>query len=104
VHVQIFYEDLLANCITDTNGVCKLMDCSAMVFTDEFSNFSTFFVILLVLGHPECSLFSTDTQLSLKHECHSKTAVQLKECFSKASPSISRVSIGDLLSFMQNMI
>jgi hypothetical protein len=29
------------------------MDCSATVFVDEFSIFSTFSVILLVLGHPE---------------------------------------------------
>jgi hypothetical protein len=29
----------LANSIIDPNGVCELMDCSAMVFVDEFSNF-----------------------------------------------------------------
>jgi hypothetical protein len=39
VHVQIFCQDLLANSITDPNGVCGLMDCSVMVFVDEFSNF-----------------------------------------------------------------
>jgi hypothetical protein len=50
---------------------------------------------LVVLGHPERSSFSTDTRTALKHECHSKTAVQLKECSPKAS---------DLLSFMQNLI
>jgi hypothetical protein len=32
------------------------MDYSATVFVDEFWNFSTFSVVLLVLGHP-----STDT-------------------------------------------
>jgi hypothetical protein len=26
------------NSITDPNGACKLMDCSAPVFMDEFSN------------------------------------------------------------------
>jgi hypothetical protein len=41
--------------------------------------FSTFFVILPVLGCPECSSSSTDTRLALKCECHSKTAVWLKE-------------------------
>jgi hypothetical protein len=34
---------------------------------------------------------STDTRPVLKHECHSKTAVQLKECSPKASGSISRI-------------
>jgi hypothetical protein len=33
----------LANSITDLNGVCELMDCSATVFVDEFSNFIKFF-------------------------------------------------------------
>jgi hypothetical protein len=52
---------------------------------NEFSKFSTFFVVLLALCCPESLSSSTDTQLALKHECHSKTAVQLKECSSKAS-------------------
>jgi hypothetical protein len=39
---------------------------------------------LLVLGCPECLSSSTDTQLALKCECHSKTTVQLKEGFSKS--------------------
>jgi hypothetical protein len=47
--------------------------------------FSIFSVVLLVLGRPECSSSSTDTQLALKHECHSKTAGQLKECSPKTS-------------------
>jgi hypothetical protein len=46
---------------------------------------STFSVVLLVLGHPEYSSFSTDTQPALKCECHSKTIVQLEECSPKAS-------------------
>jgi hypothetical protein len=46
---------------------------------------STFSIVLLVLGHPERSSSSTDTQPALKHECHSKTTVQLKECSPKAS-------------------
>jgi hypothetical protein len=37
------------------------MDCSATVFMDEFSDFSTFSVVLLVLGRPERSS-STDTR------------------------------------------
>jgi hypothetical protein len=32
--------------------------------------FSTFYVILLVLGRPQSSSSSTDPQLALKHECH----------------------------------
>jgi hypothetical protein len=50
----------------------------------------------------ECSLSSTDTQLALKRECHSKTTVRLKECSPKSSGSISRVSVADLLSVTQN--
>jgi hypothetical protein len=62
------------------------MDCSAVIFMDEFSDFfSTFSVILLVLGHPESLSSSTDTCPTLKHECHSKTSVWLKECSPKAS-------------------
>jgi hypothetical protein len=34
----------------------------------------------------------------------SKTAVVLKECSQKASQSISRVSLADLPSFMQNLM
>jgi hypothetical protein len=63
--------------------------------------FSTFSVISLVLGPPERSSSSADTQPALKRECHSKTAVQLKECSPKASQSISRVSVADLPSFTQ---
>jgi hypothetical protein len=47
---------------------------------------------------------SADTQPVLKHECHSKTAVWLKECSPKASQSISRVLIADLQSFTQNLM
>jgi hypothetical protein len=36
-------KDLLANPITDPNCVCKLMDSSAMVFVDAFSNFFNIF-------------------------------------------------------------
>jgi hypothetical protein len=66
--------------------------------------FSTFSVILLVLGHPKHSLSSTDTQLALKRECHSKISIQLKECSPEASQSISMVSVVDLLSFTQNLM
>jgi hypothetical protein len=88
--------------MTDPNGVCELMDRSATVFVAEFSNFSTFSVVLPVHGHPECSSFSTDTLPALKCECHSKTAFWLKECSLKASRSISRVLVVDLPSFTQN--
>jgi hypothetical protein len=72
-----------------------------MVFVDEFSNFSTFSVVLLVFGHPERLSSSVGTQPALKRECHSKTAVQLKECSPKAS---RRVSVVDLPSIMQNLM
>jgi hypothetical protein len=81
------------------------MDCSAMVFVDEFFEFfSTFSVVLLMLGRPERLSSSTNPQLSLKHECHSKTTVRLKECFAKASRSISRFLVADLPSFVQNLV
>jgi hypothetical protein len=66
--------------------------------------FSTFSVILLVLCGPECSSSSTYTQPALKHECHSKTTVQLTECSPKGSQSISSVSVEDLLSFTHNLM
>jgi hypothetical protein len=40
----------------------------------------------------------------LKHECHSKTPVWLKECSPEVSQSISSVSVADLLSFTQNLM
>jgi hypothetical protein len=64
--------------------------------------FSTFSVLLLVLGRPERSSSSTDTRPALKRECHSKTAVRLKECSPRASQSISRILVADLPSFTQN--
>jgi hypothetical protein len=63
--------------------------------------FSTFYVVLVVLGSPERLSSSTDTQPALKHECHSKTAIRLEECSPKASRNISRVSVVDLSSFSQ---
>jgi hypothetical protein len=47
--------------------------------------FSIFSIVLLVLGHPDQLSSSADIQLALKHKCHSKTAVRLKECSPKAS-------------------
>jgi hypothetical protein len=77
----------------------------ATVFVDEFSIFfSTFSVVLLVLGRPERSSSSNDTRPALKLECYSKTAVQLKECSAKAPRIISRVSVADLPSFTQNVM
>jgi hypothetical protein len=78
------------------------MDYSVIVFVDEFSNFSTISVVLLVFGHPEISSSSTDTSLALKCECHSKTAVQLKECSPREPKSISSVLAVDLPSFLQD--
>jgi hypothetical protein len=69
------------------------MDCSATVFVDEFSIFSTFSAVLLVLGRPERSSSSTDTGPALKCEYHSKTVVRLKECSPIASRRISVVSV-----------
>jgi hypothetical protein len=66
--------------------------------------FSTFSVVLLVLGRPEHSSPLTDTQLALKHEWHLQTTVQLKECSSKASRRISRGLVADLPSFTQNFM
>jgi hypothetical protein len=66
--------------------------------------FSKYSVILLVVGHPERSSSSTDTRPALKHGCHSKTAVRIKEYSPKASQSISRISVADLPSFMQNLM
>jgi hypothetical protein len=67
-------------------------------------SFSTFSIVLLVLGHPEHSSSSADTQPALTCECRSKTAVRLKECSPKASHSISRVLVADLPSFTQNLM
>jgi hypothetical protein len=47
--------------MTDKNCVFELMDCLVTVFVDEFSSFSLFSVVLLVLGHPECLPSPTDT-------------------------------------------
>jgi hypothetical protein len=66
--------------------------------------FSTFYVVLLVLGHLEPLSSLTDTQLALKFQCHSKTIVLLKECSPKASRKISRVLVVDLLSSTQNLM
>jgi hypothetical protein len=59
------------------------MDRSATVVIGEFWNFSTFSVALLVFGCSERSSSSTDTRPTLERECHSETAVRLKECCSK---------------------
>jgi hypothetical protein len=74
------------------------MDCLLTVFVDEFLNISTFFADLLELGCPERLSSSTVTQPSLKRECHSKSAVWIKEYSPKASQSISRVLVVDLPS------
>jgi hypothetical protein len=38
-----FLLSLLANSVSDPNGVCEVMDCLTMVFVDEFLNFSNIF-------------------------------------------------------------
>jgi hypothetical protein len=80
------------------------MDSWATVFVDGSSIFSTFSVVLLVLGCPESLSSSTDTRPALKHECHSKTTVWLEECSPNALQSISWVSIVDMLSYTQNFM
>jgi hypothetical protein len=57
--------------ITDSNGACELMDCSAMVFINEFSNL--FNIFYCFVGGLLCS---ADTQPALKHECHSKKTLK----------------------------
>jgi hypothetical protein len=47
------------------------------------AKFSAFSVVLLVLGRPERSSSSADTRPALKRECHSKTAVRLKDVLQK---------------------
>jgi hypothetical protein len=42
-YVQISCEDILPNSITDSSSVYELMDCSATVFVNEFSNFFSIF-------------------------------------------------------------
>jgi hypothetical protein len=59
------------------------MDCSAMVFIDEFLNFFNIICLLLMLGWPDCLSSSADTLPALKRECHSETTVQLKEFLQK---------------------
>jgi hypothetical protein len=58
----------------------------------------------VVLSGLEHSSSSTEPQPALKHEYNSKTAVQLKECSPQASQIISKVSVADLLCFIQNLI
>jgi hypothetical protein len=90
--------------ITDPNGVRELTECSATVLIVNSQIFSTFSVVLLMLGHPECLSSSSDSQQALKCECNSKTAVLLKEHFPKASRSISRVLVADIPRFTQNLM
>jgi hypothetical protein len=66
--------------------------------------FSKCFFVLLVLGRPECSSSSSDTQLSWKCECHLEIAIWLKECSPNAPQTISRDSVADLPSVMQNLM
>jgi hypothetical protein len=67
-----------------------------MVLVGEFSNLSTFSILLLKLSHPERLSSSIDIQQTLKRECQTKTTVQLKECSPKATQSTSSLpSIAD---------
>jgi hypothetical protein len=56
-----------------------------MVFMDEFLNFFNILCCFAGAWSPWTLVILTDTWLALKHERHSKTTVQLKECFLKAS-------------------
>jgi hypothetical protein len=64
-------------------------ELSAIVFIDEFSNF---FNIFCNFAGSWVTLNVHHLRLALKHECHSKTAVELKECSPKASQSFSGFS------------
>jgi hypothetical protein len=64
--------------------------------------FSTLSVVFLVLGRPESSSSSTNTRSALKHECHSKTAVWLKNALQKSHKA--RVLVANLASFTQNLM
>jgi hypothetical protein len=68
------------------------------------SQIFTFAVFLLVLGRLERLSSSTDSQLALKREYHSKPAIQLKECTPKASRNILRVSVADLSNTTLNLM
>jgi hypothetical protein len=71
---------------------------------NEFSNFFNIFHHFAVAWYPKHSSSSTDTQLALEHECHSKTTVRLKECSPKAAGRIPWVSVMDLSNFTQNLV
>jgi hypothetical protein len=104
-HVQIFCQDLLANSITDPNGVCKLMDYLATVFMDKISRFlSTFYVIFWSLVALDvCHLQLTLSQPSNVNATQKKKKT-LKEHSPKASRNVSKVSGADLPSFTQNLM
>jgi hypothetical protein len=53
------------------------------VSVDEFLNFSTFSVVLLVLGRPERSSSSTDTRLALNVNAVQKLLSSLKNVLQK---------------------
>jgi hypothetical protein len=80
------------------------MDCSRNGLRGWLWFLSTFSANLLVLGHHERSSSSIDTRPALKRECHSKTAVQVKECSPKPSQNISRVLVVDLPRFTQYLM
>jgi hypothetical protein len=65
-----------------------------------FQHFLSFYWCLVALNVRHLQL----TLLVLKRECHSETTVWLKECSPKASRSISRVLVADLLCFTQNLM
>jgi hypothetical protein len=69
--------------VIDSSGVCKLMDCLATVFMDEFSNFFNILCLLLVLGRPERLSSSTDTQPALKMNVIQKPLSGLKNALEK---------------------
>jgi hypothetical protein len=59
---KLSVKDLLANSITDPSSVCEAIDCSSMVFVDEFSNF---FNILLSIWWCLVALNVRHLQLTL---------------------------------------
>jgi hypothetical protein len=72
-----FLSDLQVNSITDPRRVCKLMDCSATVFIEEFSNFLNIFCRFAGAWLPwtfvvfSWHLTSLETWMPFKNRCPS---------------------------------
>jgi hypothetical protein len=98
-HAQIFSQ----NCKTWTDQIPTSLDISLIInLLSLFNNSRTMSIItlfVLVSGHPECLLPSTDVRSSLKQVHHSKTWVRLMESSLKAILIILYVSVQVFPSF-----